>query len=310
MPVATSPARTVLLLGGTGFLGTNLAAALRAAGVRVLIAGRAGRASDGSPAIDLSLGDLDAITALVATERVETVVHLACGLLPSSGEADYLLEWERVGAPAIRLARQLADAGVGFTFLSSGGTVYGATTGARVAENAPCRPISLYGQAKLELELHLGFLQRTAGLRLLVLRPSNPYGPHQALRRAQGLVSVVLGRIADDCPLDVWGDGSVVRDYIHVADAATAMAGLIGQGVIGTFNIGSGAGHSLIDVIRLAEAATGRQVALRFHPKRAADVPRLVLDTARLRAAGLGEARSLEQGIRDYVAELGMAHAG
>lgn len=308
---AGDPVRTVLLLGGTGFIGTNLAAALAKLGMRVLVAGRGAQARDGRAAIDLPLGEVDAIVDRAVAERVDTVVHLACGLLPSSAEAEYLLEWERVGAPALRLARRLAAAGIAFTFLSSGGTVYGVTASDRVAEDAPCRPISLYGQAKLELELHLGFLARTAGLRLLVLRPSNPYGAHQPLRGAQGLVSVVLGRIVDGIPLDVWGEGIAVRDYIHVADAAAAMAGLIAARAQGTYNIGSGIGHSLLEVVALAEAATGRTVPLRFHPGRAADVPRLVLDVTRLAARGLGHhARPLALGVRDYAAELGVAHAG
>ena len=302
--------RTILLLGGTGFLGTNLAMHLRRAGHRVLVTGRAPAARDGSPALTLPLDDVSAVVALVRAEYVDTVVHLACQLLPSSTEAAYAKELAHVTLPMFRLARELAAIGVGLTFLSSGGTVYGASTQATVAERDGCQPISLYGQAKLEAELHLGFLARTCGLRLLIFRPSNPYGLHQPLRGAQGLVSVILGRIIDDRPLDIWGDGLVVRDYIHVDDAIGAMAGLIERNAEGTFNIGSGVGHSLLDVVLSVEEVTGRSLTLNFHPARAADVPRLVLDVSRLASTGLLRARSLTDGVRCYAEQLGLTQRG
>lgn len=300
--------RTIMLLGGTGFLGTNLAARLRRAGHRVLVTGRAPTARDGSPAIGLPLDDVAGIVARVRADRVDTVVHLACQLLPSSTDTAYAEELAQVTLPMFRLARELAASGVGLAFLSSGGTIYGANTRPRVAEHDRCQPISLYGQAKLEAELHLDFLARASGLHLLIFRPSNPYGLHQPLRGAQGLVSVILGRMIDGTPLDIWGDGLVVRDYIHVDDAIEAMAGLIERNAKGTFNIGSGVGHSLLDVVRSIEQVTGRSLPRRFHPARAADVPRLVLDVTRLAAAGLHQARSLTDGVRYYAGQLGLTH--
>jgi UDP-glucose 4-epimerase len=300
--------RTMMLLGGTGFLGTHLAARLRCAGHRVLITGRAPTARDGSPAIGLPLDDVAAIVARARSEGVDTVVHLACQLLPSSTETAYAEELAEITLPMFRLARELAASGIRLAFLSSGGTVYGASTWPRVAEHVRCQPISLYGQAKLEAELHLDFLTRISGLRLLIFRPSNPYGLYQPLRGAQGLVSVILGRMIDGTPLDIWGDGLVVRDYIHVDDAIDAMAGLIERNAEGTFNIGSGVGHSLLDVVRSIEQVTGRSLSRRFHPARAADVPRLVLDVTRLAAAGLHKARSLTEGVRYYAGQLGLTH--
>lgn len=301
---------TILLLGGTGFLGTNLAAWLHDAGHRVLVTGRTARTRNGHPAIVLPLDDVAAISALVRAERVDIVVHMACQLLPTSTESEYIKEIAEVNYPMFRLARELATMGVGLTFVSSGGTVYGSGVRAQVTEEDRCRPINLYGQAKLEAELHLLFLARTCGLHLLILRPSNPYGLHQSLHGVQGLVSVILGRIADDRPLDIWGDGSTVRDYIFVEDAVHSMGELIVRKEEGTFNVGSGVGSSLIDVVRSAETVTGRSVALQFHPARAADVPRLVLDVTRLAALGMHYARPLDAGMRRYVEQLGMAHAG
>ena len=123
-------------------------------------------------------------------------------------------------------------------------------------------------------------------------------------------MSVILGRIADNRPLDIWGDGSTVRDYIFVEDAVRSMGELIVQNAEGTYNVGSGVGSSLMEVVRSAETMTGKSVALQFHPARAADVPRLVLDVTRLVARGLHHARPLDAGMRRYVEQLGMNGAG
>ncbi|MEE4209768.1 MAG: NAD-dependent epimerase/dehydratase family protein [Parvularcula sp.] len=307
--LTSDPVRSILLIGGTGFLGTNLASWLENQGHRVLVIGRSGRAPDGREAIALPLSDVDAIRKLVISEKIDSVVQMACQLLPASTELEYEREVADVHLPMFRLARQLADQGVGLTFVSSGGAIYGAVAQGLATEDEPCRPISLYGQAKLEAETHLRFLARTCGLRLLILRPSNPYGLHQTLHGKQGLVSVLLGRLADDRPLEVWGDGSTVRDYIFIEDAVRSMGELILRNVVGTYNVGSGAGASLFDVVRTVEEIAGRLVALQFHPARAADVPRLVLDITRLAALGLHHARPLEEGIRRYMEQLGMQHA-
>lgn len=304
----TDPIRSILLIGGTGFLGTNLASWLESQGHRVLVTGCSGRTRDGRQAIALPLGDVEAICELVRVEKIDSVVQMACQLLPASTELDYGREVTDVHLPMFRLARRLADDGVGLTFVSSGGAVYGPGAHCPANEHEACRPISLYGQAKLEAEIHLRFLAQTCGLRLLILRPSNPYGLHQTLHGKQGLVSVLLGRLADGLPLDVWGDGSTVRDYIFVEDAVRSMGELILRNVEGTYNVGSGVGASLLDVVQCVEKITGKSVALQFHPARAADVPRLVLDITRLAALGLHHARPLEAGIRRYMEQLDMRH--
>jgi UDP-glucose 4-epimerase len=299
--------RTVLLLGGTGFVGTNLAARLRADGHRVLVTGRGSATRAGDPAAAIPLAETQALLDLVAAERIDTVVHLASSLIPSSSPIAYPGEVAAVAIPTVRLARGLADAGVRLVFLSSGGTIYGAQAAPLLAEDAPCAPISLYGQVKLEIELHLRFLQRTCGLRCLIVRPSNPFGPFQSLYGAQGLISVIFGKLAKGEALEIWGDGSTVRDYIFVEDAAAVLADLIAQNLSDTtLNLGSGVGHSLLEVVETVGAVMGRRPALVHRPARAVDVPRLVLDVSQLRALGLYRTRPLADGIRAYARWLGM----
>lgn len=301
-----SSSHTLLLLGGTGFIGANLARELRRAGHDVLVAGRSAVPEQSIHA--LALDDVEAIMALIAERGVDTVVHLASSMIPSSTQADFFAEQEAIVRPVMALAVRLAQAGVDLVYLSSGGTVYGATPAHPVAEEHPCAPISFYGQSKLGVEQFLCFLGRRAGLRHLIVRPSNPYGRGQALHGAQGLVSVALGKIRGGLPLEVWGDGRSVRDYIHIDDLTRSIREMIEGGVRDTVvNVGSGVGHSLLEVVDFVRHATGRRLDLVFHPSRGVDVPYLVLDITRLRALNMDHARSLEQGIYDYVAELGMS---
>lgn len=295
----------ILLLGGSGFIGTNLAGRLRASGNRVLIASRSSGTAPGRIAIDLA--DTAAILSLIEREHIGTVVHLASSLLPSSNEAAYFEDRERIVTPTLRLVDALAGRDTRLVFFSSGGTVYGAAPRERCGEDDPCAPISFYGQSKLELESHIGFAARSGGLRSLIVRPSNPYGLHQALNGPQGVISVALGKLQRGEPLEIWGDGSAVRDYIHIGDLVDATAQLIERGIDEAIvNIGSGTGHSLLDAVAVLERALGRQVDLMFRPGRSADVPRVVLDISRVQSLITFDPRPLETGITDYARQLGM----
>lgn len=295
----------VLLLGGRGFIGTNLAARLRASGNRVLIASRS--AASGPSQVTLDVADTAAIMSLIEDEQICTVVHLASTLLPSCDGKAYLKDRDRIATPTIRLIDALAGQNTRLVFFSSGGTVYGADPRERCCESDACAPISFYGQLKLELETYIGFATRSSGLRSLIVRPSNPYGPHQALKGPQGLISVLMGKIERGEPLQVWGDGAAVRDYIHVDDLSDATARLIEREVDeGIVNIGNGVGHSLLEVVADVESALGRQVELEFRPARSADVPRVVLDISRIRSLIDFNPRPLKAGINDYARQLGM----
>ena len=294
--------RTILLLGGTGFIGSNLARELAAAGHDVLVGARTGNAARAVHALPIE--DAAAILDFVRDRGVEVVVHLVSTMKPGSPMADYLIERQQVVTPTIQLAHGLAQAGVGLVFVSSGGTIYGVTDGAP-AEDDSCAPISLYGQSKLELETWIAFFGRTAGLRYLIVRPSNPYGRNQPLRGGQGLISVAMGKLLDRQPLEVWGDGSSVRDYIYVDDLVLSIRRLIEANMHGIIvNIGSGEGQSLLEIVATIEQVTGKELELIFRPSRPVDVPRLVLDVDRLRAIGLHHTRSLKDGIIAYAQEV------
>jgi len=166
-------------------------------------------------------------------------------------------------------------------FVSSGGTVYGVPRATPVAEDHPTDPISSYGIHKLAVEKYLALAHRLHGLDYRIARPANLYGPRQRLDTAQGAVAVFLDRALRGQPIQVWGDGSVVRDYVYIADAVDALLRIASfDGDQRIFNIGSGKGASLNQLVAEIEKLLGRRVKTEHGAPRGLDVPANVLDAS------------------------------
>ena len=133
-----------------------------------------------------------------------------------------------------------------FIFVSSGGTVYGIPQEVPIKESHPTEPICSYGISKLAIEKYMNLFHLLHGMEYCVLRLANPFGERQRVAAAQGAVTVFLDKALRNEEIEIWGDGSVVRDYFYVSDAVSAMTkALAYEGSSGVFNIGSGVGQSL-----------------------------------------------------------------
>jgi UDP-glucose 4-epimerase len=185
-------------------------------------------------------------------------------------------------------------------FLSSGGTVYGIPETIPIPENHPLRPINSYGIVKVAIEHYLEMYRRTRGLSPVIIRASNPYGPRQAHVGVQGVISTFLRRVKAGEAIEVWGDGNILRDYVHVADLAALCVTAVSGSVEGTFNAGSGAGVTVNEIIARVVEATGIAVVPVYKPGRAIDVPRSVLDVRRAEEVFGWRAKT---GLRDGIAE-------
>src|SRR5262249_6839474 len=142
---------------------------------------------------------------------------------------------------------------------SSGGTVYGQAQTELVSESHPTRPISSYGLAKVTLEHYFNLYRTIYGTDYVVARISNAYGPFQPSTTGQGLIAVLLDRISRDEPLEIWGDGENVRDFVFVDDAAGALIALAEAGQSGeTYNVGSGSGISVNELVQTISSLLGR----------------------------------------------------
>ena len=151
-----------------------------------------------------------------------------------------------------------------------------------ILETHATDPVCSYGITKLSIEKYLHLFHVLYGLDYTVLRLANPFGEGQRVQASQGAVAVFLGKILRGEPIGIWGDGSVVRDYIYIRDAIDAMLAALERTTSEhVFNIGSGRGHSLNELIDLMEAVTGRTADRRYLAGRQFDVPANVLSIAR-----------------------------
>jgi UDP-glucose 4-epimerase len=299
----------VLLVGGAGFIGRNLCETLRRRGHRAIVVDA--RLPQPTPPDEygVALVERAALEDLLHRHEVDAVIHLASTMLPSSPAAQFERELTEVLAPSFTLMDACAAAAVDFVLFSSGGTVYGDPGPRRAGETQPLAPKSRYGLAKVMLEDYARLCHRMSGLRSLVLRPSNPYGRHQRLDGSQGLVAVALGRALSGAPLEVWGDGEGVRDYLDVQDLSRAVVDLLERGIVdATFNVGSGTGHSVNEVIYAVQQVSGRALNVMRRPARDTDVRRIVLDTSALSQAVDWRPLPLLDGLQRFYLELTQGH--
>lgn len=231
-----------------------------------------------------SLSNVESLERIASENGIETVVHLVSTLIPGSGYDDFNMEFENMIFPSIRLMEYCAKNGVKFVYFSSGGTIYGnRQTMQPFVETDDMAPISYYGWSKQMMENSILFKNRTEGLRYLIVRPSNPYGHGQNLHGKQGLVAVAIGKIMDGKPVEVWGDGSAIRDYIYIDDLAEIFFRLIDNDVTNeTVNIGSGRGYSVNDVLAFLKIISKVDFKILYENARPMDVSNMVLDTTKM----------------------------
>jgi UDP-glucose 4-epimerase len=295
---------TCLVLGAGGFIGTNLCQGLLHAGAAVRGFGRRPAFPLALAGTRMAVGELADTAALSrALQGVDVVFHLLGGGFPATVEADPVADLRHNAADSIALLAQCRDAGVRqVVFLSSGGTVYGIPRQLPMGEDHPTDPVSAYGIHQLLVEKHLGLLAHRHGMRGVVLRVANPFGPFQRPGRGQGLVATLLAQRLAGRKVEIWGDGRVVRDFFHVADLVdAAVLAAAYHGPERVLNVGSGIGRSVLEVVAAIDALLGTAGAGVVHrAARAVDVPVNVLDIARIRRV-LGWAPRIgwEEGLGD-----------
>jgi UDP-glucose 4-epimerase len=302
-----------LLLGGNGFIGAHLALHLLAQGhrVRILDRGKPRSQLRNLPLeyIESDWTDADAIAK--ALDGTDVVYHLVSATVPSTAAADPIRDIEANLVGSVRLFERMI--GLGYrriVFLSSGGTVYGNPTELPVPETASCNPISSYGIVKLAIERYLGQYRRQGLLDPLVVRAANPYGPLQSATRGQGVVATFLNFAMDGRPLPLWGDGSQVRDYLHVADLVRLLVIGASEGAVGTYNAGSGTGLTVLQLRDAIASVLGKEVETVRQGEQPYGVEALVLDIAKARRElGWTPRIGLAEGLESTVAWM-KSHAG
>lgn len=274
----------IVLLGGSGFMGRALASRLHASGDEVHVVAR-GTVIDAIEGLAVHGGGMENVEHLrPVLARADAVVHMASATTPGLSRHAPVLEASGNIAPTLAILHELQQhPSARLVYLSSGGTVYGNPGRLSAKEATPTHPLSYYAAGKIALETFLRSFAHLAGNPVVILRPSNIYGPRQPMYQGFGVIRTMLQHLADGTTMEIWGDGSVVRDFIHVDDMVSAIEHVLRDSdASGTFNVGSGTGHSLNDIRALAESASGRALKVAYLPSRNIDVERIVLDSGAL----------------------------
>jgi UDP-glucose 4-epimerase len=292
-----------LVIGANGFLGSHLVDELAQRGHEVTAFDRF---SSGHPfymARDVVAltGDLlnhaDLARALAGQEFV---FHFVSTTTPMSAEDDPTLDVRTNVASSIDLFGLCVDAGVSKVyFASTGGAIYGDQSGAPLTELSLPQPVSPYAIGKLTIERYLQYFERKYRLQSVALRISNPYGPRQGPAKVQGVIPIFLRKVHQGMPLTIFGDGSMVRDYVYVTDAASMVADTVRPDTAHSlYNIGSGVGASVNDIVGAIRDITGLAPKIEHAPVPRTFVDHAVLDVDRFNAEfGARDAVTLREGI-------------
>lgn len=288
----------ILILGGKGFLGRQCSNVLKKKH-NVYIADRLDLCEDRYYKIELR--HVTEIKKIIKDNKIDCVLHFVSSLIPSSDLFQYKQDVENVYIPTIELLEFCAENRVKFLYLSSGGAVYGKQREV-FNEHTKRSPISLYGLSKLNFENLIQFFHETAGLEYLIVRPSNPYGMGQNIYGKQGLIAVIIGKIKNNEPIVIWGDGSAIKDYIYIDDFTFYLESLISNKFAwnDTYNIGSGYGSSVNDVLNAFKINKIKLPEIKYIASKNSDVSRMILDCTRIQELIPHNNKGLSEGVKIF----------
>ena len=297
---------TVLVTGGAGYIGSHMVQALKEAGESVVVidnlsTGFADVLPDGVPLLVGDAGDETVVGNAIARHGVESIIHFAGSIVVPDSMRDPLGYYRNNTMTTRSLLNAAVKAGVSRFIFSSTAAVYGDPDQVPVPENAPTRPLSPYGSSKLMTEIMLHDVASAHGMNYVVLRYYNVTGADPLARMGLATVGAThLLKIAVEAAtgqrakIDVYGtdyptpDGSCIRDFIHVSDLAqahrAALSYLRDSGASMTLNCGYGRGYSVLETIEAVRRVSGRNLAVRYAPRRPGDIMTMIADVSRIRA--------------------------
>lgn len=299
----------ITILGAAGFIGTNLVLKLAKKHSLTLV-DRKINYFDGIKKLNLDVTYKEMSFSIddnfdVLLENTDIVYHLVSTTVPTTANQHIS---EELMANVV-MTSKLLEACVRqkvkkVVFISSGGTVYGKEVTCPISENSVTNPISSYGIQKLTIEKLLYLYKYLYNLDYRVIRLANPYGPYQRPNGILGVVTTFTYKAIHNEDIIVYGDGSVVRDFIFIDDAIRGILNIVDyEGKYKIFNLGQGKGTSINEVIYEIEIVTGKKLNVRYVSGRPADVPVNYLDITRYEhECGKLNPMSLNAGIKNTIA--------
>jgi UDP-glucose 4-epimerase len=293
----------ILVVGAGGFVGQHLVQLLSSRGEKVIAVSRrpTNRDRDGVETILAETAELEQYSRLL--DRCRIVVHLASRSTPGSSAGRPVDEVQGSLLPLAALLQAMQQKPhLDLLYLSSGGSLYATASNDLASETSHIQPRSYHGAVKVAAEYLISAWCQQYGGRATLLRPSNIYGPGQIERPGFGIVPTCFGKIVRGETLPVWGDGSIVRDYLYVDDfISLCMAILSAPMSAGAriLNASSGVGISLNELLRTIEMVAGKPLTRSYELNRAVDARHIVMDSTMARSRyNWTPVTPLEEGLR------------
>ncbi len=299
-----SPARRILVTGGAGYIGSNTTLQLLDAGYEVVVADNLSRghraAVDPARLREVDLLDTEGLVRVMSEKPLDAVIHFAAYIAVGESMKTPETYFHNNTAGSLSLLTAMIRTGVRHVVFSSTAAVYGMPTTVPIPESEPYAPVNAYGESKVMVEKMLDWFDRIHGLRSVCLRYFNASGADPDCRAGEShdpethLIPLIFRAVQTGTPVTLFGDdyptpdGTCIRDYIHVSDLArahiVAVESLVKGGASKKYNVGTGRGYSVREVLQAVEAVTGKPVPYQFGPRRDGDPPTLVADSTRLQS--------------------------
>jgi UDP-glucose 4-epimerase len=285
-------------------MGQRLCRRLLDAGMKVTSVSRRG-APEGKLAtwasnVEWIAAPLDSDLCSQIVRKTDYLFHLASTTIPSTSNSDVVYDIDSNVSATIKMLTAAAATSIQrIVFISSGGAVYGTPQRLPISETHPTDPICSYGIHKLAIEKYLHLFRTTYGLGSVTLRVSNIYGESQDSHSGLGAIAHFTNSAVNGDPIEIWGDGTITRDYIHVDDVVMAvLKSVLYRGPETVLNIGTGRGTSLNEIVGMIEAQLESRVRIVYRPARNFDVQDNLLDASRAaRELSWSPTISLESGV-------------
>ena len=288
----------VLIIGGNGFIGSNLGRILSDRGWKVTSFDIA-RPPVADPRVEYVMGDFfdDNVLAEVIKGR-DVIYHALSTINPGNSNDKYMMGYGRDLLQTVKLFDMLKETDTKLIFLSSGGTVYGNQEVQPIKEEATAAPINHYGNVKLCIENTLRVFDIQAKSKMMIARISNPYGPGQDHKKGVGFIDAVIRRTLAGEPVEVWGDGENIRDYIYIDDVCNMLGNLATyEGTETIFNVSSNEGTSMKRILEIVKSIDD-SVKVEYKPARSVDVRKIILDNSRIMSVCPMKLVGIEEGIK------------
>jgi UDP-glucose 4-epimerase len=296
----------ILVTGGAGFIGSHTVDALVATGTHEvavidnLSAGKREQVNPGARFYQADIREAAEVGRIIAHERPEVMVHFAAQMDVRRSVADPAFDAQVNLVGFLNLMEAARQHGLRrVVFSSTGGAIYGEQDTFPADETHPCRPVSPYGVAKFSTESYLFFYQAQYGIDYAAMRYANVYGPRQDPHGEAGVVAIFCGRLLEDKPVTIFGDGEQSRDYVYVGDVVCANVAAVTASATGPINIGTGIETNVNRLYETLASAAGSKRPPTYAAARPGEQKRSVIAAARAgRELGWHPEVTLEEGLK------------